>query len=124
VTGELLDKGLISPEDVNIFRLTDDVETAVREVVQFYRVYHSCRYVRTLLVLRLNAPLSPVSLEKLNDEFKHIITSGHVEQQPGPLAGEDNEYPDKPRVAFHFDRKSIGHLRLMIDEINKEPVDA
>jgi uncharacterized protein (TIGR00730 family) len=122
VNSELLNKGMISPEDMNIFRLTDDVETAVREVVQFYRVYHSSRYLRTMLVIRLNAPLSAATIEKLNDGFKHIITAGRVEQHPGPLEGEDNEYPDKPRLTLHFDRKSVGYLRLLIDEINKEVI--
>ncbi len=119
VAGELLDKGMISPEDMNLLRLTDDAETAVRELVQFYRVYHSSRYVRTLLVLRLNSALDAAKLEKLNDEFKHIITAGKIEQHPGPIEGEDDEYPDKPRVTLHFDRKSVGYLRLLIDEINK-----
>jgi len=119
VTGELLAKGMISPEDMNLLRLTDDVETAVQEVVQFYRVYHSSRYVRNLLVVRLNEPLSGSRIEKLNDEFKHIITAGKIESHTGPIEGEDGEYPDKPRLTLHFDRKSIGYLRLMIDEVNR-----
>ncbi len=119
VTSELLVKGMISPEDMNLLRLTDDVETAVQEVVRFYRVYHSSRYVRNLLVVRLNEPLSEARIEKLNDEFKHIITAGKIEPHPGPVEGEDGDYPDKPRLAFHFDRKSVGYLRLMIDEINE-----
>jgi uncharacterized protein (TIGR00730 family) len=119
VTSELLGKGMISPEDMNLLRMTDDVETAVQEVVQFYRVYHSSRYVRNLLVLRLNEPLSEARIEKLNDEFKHIITTGQIEPRTGPIEGEEGEYPDKPRLTLHFDRKSIGYLRLMIDEINE-----
>ena len=119
VAGELLGKGMISPEDMNLLRITDDAETAVSELVQFYRIYHSSRYVRNLFVLRLNSPLEAARLEKLNDEFKHIITAGKIEQHSGPIDGEDDEYPDKPRVTLHFDRKSVGYLRLLIDEINK-----
>ena len=119
VAGELLAKGMISPEDMNLLRLTDDVETAVQEVVQFYRVYHSSRYVKSLLVVRLNEPLSESRIEKLNDEFRHVITAGKIEPHAGPIEGEDGEYPDKPRLTLHFDRKSIGYLRLMIDEVNR-----
>lgn len=119
VTGELLGKEMISPEDMNLLRLTDDVETAVQEVVRFYRVYHSSRYVRNLLVVRLNEPLSESRIEKLNDEFKHIITAGKIEPHAGPVEGEDGEYPDKTRITLHFDRKSVGYLRLLIDEINQ-----
>lgn len=124
IASELLGKGMISPEDMNIFRLTDDVETAVREVVDFYRVYHSSRYVRDLMILRLNAPLADETVENLNDRFRHIITSGRIEQHPGPIEGEGGDYPDKPRLCLHFDRKSVGHLRLMIDEINKEAISS
>jgi uncharacterized protein (TIGR00730 family) len=122
VAGELVGKGMISPEDVNIFRLTDDAETAVREAVQFYRVYHSSRYIRHVLAIRLNTPLGASTIEKLNDEYKHVLTAGKIEQHTGPVEGEDDEYPEKPRLTLHFDRKSVGYLRLMIDEINKEAI--
>src|SRR5262249_60480698 len=42
----LLARGMISPEDMALFKVTDSVEEAVAEVVDFYRVYHSMRYVR------------------------------------------------------------------------------
>jgi uncharacterized protein (TIGR00730 family) len=119
VEADLLAKGMLSPEDLNLFRITNDVETAVRELIQFYRRYHSSRYVREVLVLRLNSPVSPDAIEMLNDRFRHIITAGQIEQQPGPIEGEDGEYPHKPRIVLQFDRKSVGYLRLLIDEINK-----
>src|SRR5882762_7883636 len=44
---EVLDKrGLISPADLSLFRRTDSADEAVAEIVGFYRVYHSMRYVR------------------------------------------------------------------------------
>src|SRR5262245_21025328 len=42
----LLARGLISPADLALFKVTDSVAEAVEEVLTFYRVYHSMRYVR------------------------------------------------------------------------------
>ncbi|MHB8671701.1 MAG: LOG family protein, partial [Acidimicrobiales bacterium] len=37
--------GMISTDDRQLYRITDDVDDAVREIVGFYRNYHSIRYV-------------------------------------------------------------------------------
>ena len=58
VRRQLLDRGMIGPEDLSLYRLTDRVDDAVEEILRFYRVYHSMRYVRTNLVFRLQQPPS------------------------------------------------------------------
>lgn len=123
VTAELLDAGMISPEDMYLFHLTDDVAEAVAHVVRFYRVYHSMRYVGEELVLRLNWPLPAALLERLNDEFAGaILTQGRIEQTAA-LPEENGELADKPRLRMHFDRRSFGLLRRLIDAINAEAPD-
>ncbi|HOA73201.1 MAG TPA: LOG family protein [Phycisphaerae bacterium] len=119
VQAELLRTNMISPEDMNLFRVTDDVQVAAKEITDFYKRYHSSRYVAEKLVLRLNTPLSNQALEELNDKYSSIVTAGKIEQWPGPLDGEDNEYPDKVRLTLTFDRRSIGTLRLLINDVNK-----
>ncbi|HSW45541.1 MAG TPA: LOG family protein [Phycisphaerae bacterium] len=118
VTAELLRTGMIGPEDMHLFRLTDDVEVAVREITRFYHRYHSARYVGDTYVLRLNSPLDAQSVRMLNDKYASLLTAGKIEQFPGPLEGEHDELPDKARLTFQFDRHSVGRLRLMIDDIN------
>src|SRR3989449_6682234 len=49
---------LVSPEDLNLFRIVDSAEAAVSEIAGFYRNYHSCRFVKGQLVLRLQHPLT------------------------------------------------------------------
>lgn len=121
VSTELLRAGMISPEDMYLFRLTDDVATAVAEVTQYYRVYHSQRYVGEDLVLRLNRSVTAATLERLNDEFAgRILTGGRIESCP-PLAEEGGEFPDKPRLRMRFDKKSFGLLRRLIDILNADP---
>ena len=49
------DRGLISAEDLSLFKVTDDASTRrSTEITGFYRVYHSSRYVGRHLVIRLN----------------------------------------------------------------------
>jgi len=120
VAAELLRSGMIGEQDMDLFTITDDVEKAARIVCEFYRVYHSMRYVGPELVLRLERPLSPPTLGRLNEEFSDILTGGRIEQCE-PLPGENGECPGKPRLKFAFDRKSTGRLRRLIDVINSDP---
>ncbi len=119
VKDDLLAHGYISPEDLHLYKVTDSVEEAIREVTQFYRVYHSMRYVRGRLVLRLNAPLSPETMESIRIRFADILVSGTFEQS-GALAAEANEpaLAELPRLIFHFNKQDAGRLRQLIDSIN------
>ncbi|MCK4342855.1 MAG: LOG family protein [Phycisphaerae bacterium] len=120
VVAELLRTGMINEQDMSLFRITDDADVAVREVLQFYRVYHSMRYVGEHLVLRLLRPISDATLERLNDEFGEILETGRIEQC-SILPEENGECPDYPRLRLHFDRKSCGRLRRLFDVVNEEP---
>ncbi len=117
---ELLADKLISPEDVHLYRVTESVEDAVDELMRFYRVYHSLRYVDDVLVLRIQKKLDDGLLASINRDFEDILTSGRIEQTSA-LSGESNEpdLADLPRLTLHFNRKSLGRLRQMIDAINQ-----
>jgi uncharacterized protein (TIGR00730 family) len=115
---EMVASGMIASGDVNLFRITDDVETAAAEVERFYRVLHSQRYVGDSLVFRLKHPLPPAALDALGAEFADIL-EGPVEQTPGPLQAEADEYPDLPRLVLPFRRTDFSRLRLLIDAVNK-----
>jgi uncharacterized protein (TIGR00730 family) len=118
VRGEIAAKGMISPEDADLFRITDDVNEAVSEVLSFYRVYHSQRYVIDQLVVRLFRPLSPKTLAELNARFSDIL-DGQAEQAPGPLKAENGELPDLPRLILPFNRTIFSRLRHLVDFINE-----
>jgi uncharacterized protein (TIGR00730 family) len=115
----LVARRLISPDDLSLFKVTNSVDEAVAEVLQFYRVYRSMRYVgRDLLVLRLQAPLSEAQLEQVRSSFGDIVVSGTFEQS-GILPAEGAEFPELTRLAFHFDRRSMGRLRQLVDYLNR-----
>ncbi len=128
ITDHLLRLELISPEDLNLFKICNDVDEAVDEVLRFYRVYHSSRYVGTQLVIRLKAALSPRALDQLANEFSDILDGRGIIQTQA-LEAEQNEpnILDLPRLVLTPDRRSFGRLRLLIDGINNSqtevPVD-
>jgi uncharacterized protein (TIGR00730 family) len=115
---QLLAQGLISPDDLNLVRITDEVEHAVEEIFAFYRVYHSARYVEDKLVMRLRRPLPSDALPTLEETFADILR-GRLTQQQGPLFGEGDEYPDLWRLVLPFIRSRYGRLRGFIDAVNQ-----
>jgi uncharacterized protein (TIGR00730 family) len=117
VHSHLLGRGLIAEEDLALFKVTDDVEAAVAEVVGFYRNYHSSRYVKDALVLRMREAPDDAELAALNDEFADILTEGAIAVS-GPLPEERGEAEAFPRVLLRFDRKKMGRLRQLIDRLN------
>jgi hypothetical protein len=121
VRGQLLGRGMISPEDLSLYRLTDRVDEAVEEILRFYRVYHSMRYVRTKLVFRLQQMPSKELIEELNDTFRDILIDGQfAASEPLPEEHEEVHLAALPRLVFHFDRRHCGRLRQLIDRINRE----
>jgi uncharacterized protein (TIGR00730 family) len=118
IRGEMVTRGMILPDDAGLFRITDDVDGAVAEVLDFYRVYHSQRYVGDTLVFRLRQPLSAARLADLNARFSDIL-DGAAEQAPGPLKAEHDELPELSRLVLPFNRSVFSRLRSLIDFINQ-----
>lgn len=119
---ELLQRGLISPADLHLYRVTASADEAVQEIERFYRVYHSMRYVGKDLVLRLQRPLATQTLEEIRREFADIVESGTFEQVEAlPQEANDPHLAALPRLRFRFDRRSLGRLRMLIDAINLSP---
>ena len=117
VKAELLHSDMISEEDMNLFKITDDVEEAVQEILTFYRRFHSLRYVKNRLVLRMNQPLPDGALQDIQKEYSDILTSGTIESSAA-LPEENGDVPDKPRLVLSFDRRSHGRLRQLVDYMN------
>jgi uncharacterized protein (TIGR00730 family) len=121
----LLDGGMISPEDLSLYKLTDDCTTAVNEILGFFRVYHSMRYVRSELVIRLKTPLTAPLLERINREYADILDEGSFYQRQA-FAEEADEpgLADLPRLVCQFNRTNHGRLRQLIDLMNREAFPA
>jgi uncharacterized protein (TIGR00730 family) len=125
LTRHLIGEGLISPEDFCLFRVTDDIEQAVTEVVQFYRVFHSYRWVGDDLVIRLHNAITDPALVNLNVTFAGLFVGAPLRRSK-PLKPEQNE-PELqrlPRLVGKPHRRSFGRMRQLIDAINQaETID-
>ncbi|MGA9449747.1 MAG: LOG family protein [Verrucomicrobiia bacterium] len=120
VREHLLRGQLISPDDLNLYHITDDTDRAVKIITRFYRNFQSTRFVKDLLVIRLkNAP--PASaIPRLNKNFTDIINGTPIKViKPTPEEVEDNDNLDKARIAFGFNRRDYGRLRQLIDVLNE-----
>lgn len=113
----LLRNGWISAEDTGIYMLAKSIPEAVEHVTNFYRLYHSSRYVGPTLVLRIREKLPENELVALNDEFADLVKEGKIEQVEGALEGEQ-DHVELPRLAFVHTRSKFGRLRMLIDRIN------
>ncbi len=112
----LLANGFINSEDQNLYYRASGVQDAVDHIQQFYRLYHSSRYVRDLLVIRLLNPLNAQQIEILNSEFHFLIEKGKIEASPA--LPEESDHLHLPRIVFQHNHKLFGLLRAMIDRIN------
>jgi uncharacterized protein (TIGR00730 family) len=119
VREHLLRDQLISPDDLNLYQITDNTDQAVRIITRFYRNFHSSRFVRDLFVIRLKHAPSESALEALNEDFSDIITGPKIKSVK-PTAEEiaDEDHVELPRLAFGFNKRDYGRLRQLIDVLN------
>ncbi len=120
---QLLAGNMISPMDSHLYLVTDDCQRAVDEVLNFFTVFHSMRYVHDRLVFRLEEDVSPALLAEINEHFEDLLTEGTFELSAA-LPEEKNEadLKDLPRLVFHFNRRSHGRLRQLINCLNERAV--
>lgn len=113
-------RNLISPSDLSLLKIVDDVAEARKEILHFYSTYDSMRYIRDDLVLRLSRPISDASLAALNTTFADVLTSGTIERAEAHPYEEDEEHlAGHPRLKFRFNRRDTGRLRQLVDAINQ-----
>ncbi len=117
--------GMISESDFALFKVTDDLEEAIEEVVGFYRIFHSYRYVGDKIIIRLNSQLTEEAVTKLNEDFADIVKAGAMKQQEA-LEEEDDEpeLSSLSRLIFRHRRRDFGRLRQLINAVNGAEVTA
>jgi uncharacterized protein (TIGR00730 family) len=122
VRDELVDAGWVSPGDVNLYTITDDVDEALDAVRGFWRNYQGLRWVGDRLVLRLRAEPTDAEVAALAEQFADVCLDGGVERT-GPLPAEvsDGDALDLHRLVLTFDPRQGGRFRELIREINALP---
>jgi len=119
LTDHVLAQRLISPEDFSLFCKTDDMGAAVDEVLNFYRNFHSYRWVGSELVIRLQNQLSNQAISEINKRFTDLFASSPLRVSP-PLEQEKNE-PNTLKLARLIcsqPKPNFGRLRQLINTLN------
>src|SRR3989442_694547 len=80
LTEHLFKIGFVSPEDFHLFKIVHNVDEAVAEILQFYKVYHSARWVGDKLVIRIRQRLSDKVMVDLNERFSDLVREGEIVQ--------------------------------------------
>jgi hypothetical protein len=93
-------------------------------MAQFYKVFHSARWVGERFVSRLNRSLSRKALADLNNQFTDIVWSGEIVQGGGlPKEANEPELRELPRLSFTAFRGRLGRIRQLIDAINSSATE-
>lgn len=119
VREQILAYGYIDQADLSLYRRVEDPLEAAAEIENFYRVYHSQRYIGSQLVLRLNSMPDASTLEALSEEFADIMAGKIEPVEAAAVEIRDRDEPDRPRIAFEFDRAHVGRLRTLVDRLNE-----
>ena len=115
----LLAHEVISPGDTGLYRVTGNVDEAVRMVSGFYSNYHSIRHVDDRLVIRMERRPSEDDVNALRRGFVHLHDGTFAAS--GPLSAEirDGDQLEKPRIVLRYTGKGYGPLLPLIDAINR-----
>lgn len=120
IRDSLFKRGLISGEDFGLFSITRDPHEAVQIINDFYRNYHSLRFVKNKLVIRLNKAFDSEQLQILSSEFGELLAPDGRMRLSSPLP-EEYDQPDLkglPRLVLDFNCRSYGLLKSFIRRIN------
>ena len=117
-SGTLVERRVIGQDDTAFYRIVDSADEATEELLRFYRVFHSARIAGDNLLFRLQRALTDAEIAGAQSEFQDIL-KGRIDQAPGPVGQELNEFPELPRLILPFNRSSYGRLRQLIDFINR-----
>jgi uncharacterized protein (TIGR00730 family) len=119
VREHLLRDQLISPDDLNLYQITDDTDQAVRIITRFYRNFQSTRFVKDLFVIRLKRAPTASAMEAMNEDFADIISGSKIKSiEPTAEEKADEDALDLARIGFGFNRRDYGRLRQLIDVLN------
>ena len=117
------DHGFISEGDERLFRIFHNIDEALDHLDLFYHVFHSLRYVRDGLVIRLKRPVSQEFIKKMNAQFPGLTSYGKIISTIAlPEENNEPELVDMFRLFFPFDKREFGDLRQLIDFINESRV--
>jgi uncharacterized protein (TIGR00730 family) len=119
VREQLIERGLVSPGDTGLYRITDSCDEACSIIEGFYANYRSLRFVGDKMVLRVQQGPTDEQLAGLNLRFGHLCATGSITRvEPSRVERRDDDSLDLDRVSLVFTKRGYGDVIAMISEIN------
>ncbi len=119
VRDQLIARGLVSDDDVDLYTITSDVDEAARVIEGFYANYDSIRFVGDNLVIRMRQGPTDDQLSDLNERFGHLASSGTIARaEPYKIERRDDDRLHLDRISFVFAKRGYSGLAAMIRVIN------
>lgn len=116
----MLHNGLISPTDLSLYLLTTSLEAAAEEIERFYRIFHSYRYLKEQLIIRIKSPLKKEEMGRISEEFADLFVTGGLHQCSAlPDELDEPKLAALPRLCCQPHRTQFGRIRQLIDAINR-----
>lgn len=112
--------GYISADDHKLYLHTSSASDALKHIDAFYSNYHSIRFYRKELLVRLRRAPSLKQLQTINKKFGYLSADGVWAMAPAQEHERNEpEIAHLARLRCRFERKDFGGLRALIDEVNK-----
>ncbi|HEY5742441.1 MAG TPA: hypothetical protein VIS99_07860, partial [Terrimicrobiaceae bacterium] len=122
VINELLQQGLVAPTDLNLFKIAHSIDDAIDEIREFYRNFHSYRWVKNRMVIRVTHRLQQAALDQLNKDFDALLAADTIVQSAAlPEEADDAHLAHFHRIVLTPHKRDFGTIRMLIDAINKAP---
>lgn len=116
---QLEENRYILPSDLKLMRLVNSAEAAAEEITQFYRNFHSSRWLKNDFVVRMNHPLSEAALRQLDEHYGDLcLNTGYTQRAYDEADKEEAEFAELTRLIFAFNGRDHGRLRELLDFIN------
>ncbi|MBC3383673.1 TIGR00730 family Rossman fold protein [Pseudomonas sp. SWRI179] len=116
---QLEENRYILPTDMKLMRLVYNAEEAVEEINQFYRNFHSSRWLKHQFVIRMNHKLSEQAVQQMQVDFADLCLNDCFHQHD--YSGEEHDearFSHLTRLTFTFNARNHGRLRELVDYIN------
>lgn len=115
---ELLEAGLISPEDMRLIYVSKTAEDAYACIEHFYRRFHSYYFDGEQIFIRVMEPVSEDNLQWIRTDYADVLPKGDLVQLPNDANDPEPKLAGLPRLRATFKRGLYARLRELIDVIN------
>ena len=117
---ELLEAGLISPEDMSLLYVSKSSEDALAYIERFYRVFHSYYFSGEHITIRLMRTVSENTLKWLREAYADLMPAGDLTQTEGGADDPETLLAGLPRLHFTLRQGNYARLKELIDTINDD----